>query len=363
MQDILERWAPKSIAWEKDNVGLAVGSPRWAVRGILVALDVTEQTIAEAEKRRTNLLVSHHPLLFRPVRTIDPDTHTGRCIEALVRKKIALYSAHTNLDFTRGGTSFALASALGLQKVDFLMKSYRIQKKIATFVPSTHVDQVTKAMAAAGAGTIGNYELCSFQTEGTGTFQGNMASNPTTGKRGKLERVTEIRVEMVAPEWKLGSVISAMKEVHPYEEVAYDVFPTENISDEYGMGIVGEFERPVELKNLLALVKRSLGTRLLRFARGAKGRIKKVAACGGSGAELMGEAIRQGCDAFITADVKYHGFHDAHERITLIDAGHYETEFPVVSAVVRRLQEEFRRTGQRVPVYATRISTNPIIYT
>lgn len=362
VQDIIEQWAPKEIAWEKDNVGLAIGNPETELRGILVALDVTERTVAEAAKRRANLLIAHHPLLFRSIRSIRPGDHTGRCVEGLLRKKIALYSAHTNLDFTRGGTSFALAAAMGLQRVDFLMKSYQIQKKIVTFVPKDHVDKVMQAMTKAGAGIIGNYDMCSFRTEGTGTFRGNKASQPATGQREKFEQVSETRLEMVAPEWRVNAVVGAMKRAHPYEEVVYDILTTENVSNDYGMGIVGELDRPMELKSFLSLVRRSLGARALRHTAGTKNKIRRVAACGGSGSDLTDEAIKQGCDAFVTADVKYHSFHDAAGRITLIDAGHYETEYPVVHAVVRHLKEEFRRIKQNVPVYATRTSTNPIIY-
>ena len=362
VQDIFDQWAPKAIAWEKDTVGLAIGSPETKLRGILVALDVTERTVAEAAKRRANLLITHHPLLFRPIQSIRPDEQTGRCVESLLRKKIALYSAHTNLDFTRGGTSFALAAAMGLQSVDFLMKSYQIQKKIVTFVPKDYVDEVMQAMTKAGAGTIGNYEMCSFRTDGTGTFRGNKGSRPATGQREKFESIPEIRLEMIAPEWRVNAVVSAMKKAHPYEEVAYDILTTENISNDYGMGIVGDLHRPMELKGFLSLVKRSLGARALRHTVGPGKKIKRVAACGGSGSDLTNEAIKQQCDAFVTADVKYHSFHDATGRITLIDAGHYETEYPVVHAVVRRLKEEFRRIKQNIPVYATRTSTNPIIY-
>ena len=362
IQDIIEQWAPKAIAWEKDNVGLQIGDPAIELTGILVALDATERTIAETKRRHANLLVSHHPLLFKPIHSVTPRNDTGRCVGALIRERIALYSAHTNLDFTRGGTSFALAEALGLRDVGFLVKSYQIQKKIVTFVPPDHVKSLMQAMAEAGAGRIGNYEFCSFRTEGKGTFKGNESSHPSAGKRGVLEEVNEVRLEMLASEWDVPRVVDAMKRAHPYEEVAFDVFPTQNVSDDYGMGIVGELERPMELGALLALVKKALGIRALRHSSGPGRKVRRVAACGGSGSDLTDEAVKRGCDVFITADVKYHKFHDADGRIVLIDAGHYETEFPVVHALVRRLKQELRRSRARVPVFATRSSTNPIVY-
>ncbi len=362
IQQIIEEWAPTEIAWKQDNVGLQVGDPTARIRRILVALDVTLETIAEARRKGANLLISHHPLLFKPIYSITPATDIGRCVDALSKHGINVYSTHTNLDFTRNGTSFALAAALGLRNVEFLRMSYQIQKKIVTFVPSDHVEQVADAMAQAGAGRIGNYDNCSFRMEGTGTFHGNPKSNPTVGKRGKLEYAPEVRLEMVASEWQTNDIIQAMKQAHPYEEVAYDLYPTENQSNEYGMGVVGSLERAVELKSFLASVKRALGSRSLRCTGNLKKKIRRVAACGGSGSDLTEEAIRQGADVFVTADVKYHTFHYAAAKIALVDAGHYETEYPVIHSVVAKLKRELRKMGRQIPVYATKTSTNPILY-
>jgi len=231
---ILARWAPKDIAWERDNVGLQVGDMDAEVTGILVALDCTERVVREAKKRNANLIVTHHPLLFRPPKSITPGDSVGRCIRALVADNVALYSAHTNLDFTRGGVSFALAGALGLREVDFLHKPYRVQKKIVTFVPEEHVAKVRDAMAEAGAGVIGNYDHCSFGTIGAGSFRGNDAATPVKGERGRLEQISEVRLEMLVNQWDVSNVVRAMHAAHPYEEVAYDVYALENESKEYG---------------------------------------------------------------------------------------------------------------------------------
>ncbi len=245
IQALIESWAPREIAWERDNVGLQCGDPLAEVHRILVVLDVTEGVVAEAHRRKADLLVSHHPLLFRPVQSIHPGTPTGRCLRALIADNISLLSAHTNLDFTRGGTSFALAEALGLENVRFLHRPYRTQKKIVTFVPPSHVDAVAEAMARAGAGIIGNYERCSFRTTGTGTFQGNPSSNPAIGTRGILEEVPEVRLEMVTQQWDVDRVIRAMRDAHPYEEVAYDVFGSETPVESFGMGVIGSLPRAV----------------------------------------------------------------------------------------------------------------------
>lgn len=361
VQRIIERWAPKEIAWERDNVGLQVGSENASVRSILICLDVNEDTIEEALRRRANFIISHHPLLFRPLRSVDLHDSTGRCVSKLLKSKISLYSAHTNLDFTRGGTSFALADWLTLTRVDFLLKSYRLKRKIVTFVPPDHVDGVAEAMGKAGAGTIGNYESCSYRSQGTGTFRGNTEARPTIGKRGQLEHVQEVRLEMIVDQPNVQPVVRAMLSAHPYEEVAYDVYPLENISPDYGMGVIGDLRKPMTVLQFIRHVKKTLGATAVRYTPGASNRVRRVAACGGSGSDLTDEAIRQGADSFITADVKYHSFHDAARRILLIDAGHYETERPVVDALAKKLSTEFKRIGMKIPVYAALTSTNPIV--
>lgn len=362
IQQIMESWAPPDIAWEDDNVGLQCGSPEMSVRGIAVALDATEGVIAEARRKRANLVITHHPLLFRPLRSISPSQAAGRCIAALVQNKITLYSAHTNLDFTSGGTSFALAESLGLVDVEFLYQPYKNDKKIVTFVPESHADSMIDAMSAAGAGRIGNYERCSFQSAGTGSFLGRKGAHPVVGKRGALEEVTEHRVEMIVPARSVNTVVRALRMAHPYEEVAYDIYPLENKSARYGMGVIGTLAHPLRLAAFLSLVKRTLGARVLRWTGDPRRVIRRVAACGGSGAKLTPEAMRQNADAYVTADMKYHDFQEPESGMALIDAGHFETEYPVVGAVVRTLKKELRSREERIPVFATAATTNPVFY-
>lgn len=355
-----QQWAPAEVAWEKDNIGLQVGDDNGVVKGILVSLDVTGPVLAEALRRRTNVIISHHPLLFRPLRSITPREQAGRYVQELIRNRVHAYSAHTNLDFTRGGTSFALAGRLGLVGVDFLVKRNKLNFKVVTFVPAAQAQRVADVMAQAGAGTIGNYEQCSFRMEGTGTYRPNDGANPVVGTRGRLEKVPEVRLEMIVPRWNLAGVLSAMKQAHPYEEAAYDVYHLENHGDDSGMGVIGELKRPQPLSSFLRKIKRSLGTTALRWTGNPDRIIHRVAACGGSGADLLDEAVNQRADVFVTADVKYHGFHDADGRIALVDAGHYETELPVVHTIVERLKSHVRDRRERIPVYATTVSTNPI---
>jgi dinuclear metal center YbgI/SA1388 family protein len=362
IHQLIDGWAPAAVAWDRDNIGLQCGDPSMAVRGILVALDVTEAVIGEAVRKRANLIVSHHPLLFKPLRAVTPATVSGRCIRALARQEIAVYCAHTNLDFSQGGTSHALAEALGLIDVGFLETPYRLQKKIVTYVPAEHADAVAAAMTDAGAGRIGNYDSCSFRAPGTGTFRGNESSNPAVGSRGRLERVPEVRMEMIAPQWNVEAVLRAMAKVHPYEEPAYEVYPLENRSREFGMGVIGSLRQPVSFRTYLGRIKSSLGTGSLRWTGNPRSIVRRVAVCGGSGGDLLESAVTGGADLYVSADLKYHSFHDAADRIALVDAGHYETEIPVVRAMVLRFREEFRGRGVTIPVFATARSTNPIHY-
>ncbi|MEO8168380.1 MAG: Nif3-like dinuclear metal center hexameric protein [bacterium] len=359
---IMMAWAPKEIAWERDNIGLQVGDLKSKITGILVCLDCTEKVVAEAAKRNANLIISHHPVLFRPPKSITPVDETGRVIRALIRGNINLYSAHTNLDFTSGGTSFALAEALGLKNVEFLHKSYQVDRKIVTFVPAQFAGKIRNAMSEAGAGVIGNYDQCSFEILGSGSFSGNDQASPTIGKKKILESVEEIRLEMIVKQWDVAKVVQALKSAHPYEEVAYDIYPLQNTNAEFGMGIIGSLPKPMPLTPFLNMVKRQLSAKMLRRTEGKKKTVARVAACGGAGGELVDTAIAREADVFITADVRYHEFHHAAEEIILIDAGHFETEHLVVKAVVNKLRSEFANAEHTIPVFASTISTNPIYY-
>ncbi len=362
VHNLMTGWAPKEIAWERDNIGLQVGDMRANVTGILVCLDCTEQVVAEASKRKANLIISHHPVMFRPPKSITPADEIGRVIRALIENDINLYSAHTNLDFTRGGTSFAIAEAIGLENVEFLHQSYQVDRKIVTFVPAQFVEKVRSAMSDAGAGVIGNYDQCSYGTTGTGSFRGNKNSKPAVGKKRTFESVEEVRLEMIVKQWDVTGVVKALKASHPYEEIAYDVYPLQNTSSDFGMGIIGSLRSPMKLDPFLNLVKKQLDAEMLRRTEGRSKMVERVAACGGAGGELVDSAIAQHADVFITADVRYHDFHHANRQIVLIDAGHFETEHLVINAVVNKLNTEIGKLRQKIPVLASRISTNPIHY-
>jgi len=362
VHDILEEWAPREIAWDRDNPGLQCGSPDARVTGILVTLDVNEEVIEEAKQKRANLILSHHPLLFKPLHAVDTREPTGRCISALLGAGIGLTSVHTNVDFAPGGTSFVLAEKLGLQNAVVLRSPFRLQKKIVTFVPADHIEAVASAMAEAGAGVIGNYDNCSFRLAGRGTFRGNDAARPAVGRSGRVEQIDEIRLEVVAPGPKIDGIVRALRTAHPYEEVAYDIYPLENRSSQYGMGTIGKLTRPRTLRSFLGHVKKALGIPHLRYCGNLNQEMRLVAVCGGSGAEPLEEAVRIGADVLVSADVRYHSFQDSSGRIALVDAGHYETERPVVAVMAAVLKKEIKRRGENVPVHESSLSTNPIQY-
>jgi dinuclear metal center YbgI/SA1388 family protein len=357
-----ERWAPRDIAWEKDNPGLQAGDPDERVRGILLALDATERVVAEAVRRKTNLVVTHHPLLFRPLRSATTESLAGRILRSLMQSGINLYSVHTNLDFTRGGTSFALGTLLNLRSMQFLARPYRRSAKIVTYAPAGSVRAVAASMTAAGAGQIGNYTGCSFRTEGRGTFRGNRSSRPVVGKREQLEEVDEVRLEMMLARRDIDRVVAALRDAHPYEEPAYDVYLLENTDSGYGMGVIGELPQALTLHTFLRRLKQTLRCGALRWTGNPSGRVRKIALCGGSGSELLDEAVRHDADVFVTADVTYHRFHEAAGRIALVDAGHHETEYPVLATVASRLREFLRSEGTQIPVLMARSSTNPVAY-
>jgi dinuclear metal center YbgI/SA1388 family protein len=358
----LERWAPKEIAWDKDNVGLQVGDPEIKIKNILLSLDLKEEVIESAIKENCNLIITHHPLLFYPLKNLDfSKNKTARMIEKLVKNNITLYSAHTNLDFTKHGVSYQLAKRLLLKNLRFLKNLSDNQIKLIVFVPESHVNKVAEAIHLAGGGIISEYSHCSFRTPGTGTFKGSDESNPSVGKKGVVEFVEEFKLEVLIDNWKLNNVLRAMKDSHPYEEVAYDIYSLKNDNVNYGIGAIGELNEAMGTKDFLNFISSKLKTSTLRYINSKKKKIKTVAVCGGSCGELVDEAIKQNADAFVTADLKYHTFQDAEGKILLIDAGHYETEAPILDEIKRRL-ESFLSGNRKIKVLKYKGSTNPIVF-
>jgi dinuclear metal center YbgI/SA1388 family protein len=358
----LEEWAPKGIAWDKDNVGLQVGDPEIKIKNVLLSLDLKEEVIESAIKENCNLIITHHPLLYYPLKNLDfLKNRIARLIEKLIKNNITLYSAHTNLDFTKHGVSYQLAQRLSLKNIRFLKNLSDNQIKLAVFVPESHVNKVAEAIHQSGGGLIGEYSHCSFRTSGTGTFKGSIESNPAIGKKGVAEFVEEVKLEVLVDKWKLNQVLNVMKKVHPYEEVAYDVFPLKNENVNYGIGAIGEFTEAMDTNDFLNFISSKLKTSTLRYTNSKKKKVKTVAVCGGSCGELVDEAIKQNADTFVTADLKYHTFQDAESKILLIDAGHYETELPILDEIKKRL-ELLINENKKIKVLKFKGSTNPIVF-
>jgi dinuclear metal center YbgI/SA1388 family protein len=358
----IENWAPKEIAWEKDNVGLQVGNTHNKVKNILICLDINEKVIEEALNKNCNLIISHHPLLFNPLRKIDiANDRNSQLIGDLIKNDITLYSAHTNLDYTKDGVSFKLAEKLGLRNISFLVNLKSNQYKLSVFAPMECADKIADAMFNAGGGIIGEYSRCSFMSKGSGTFMGSPASNPARGRIGEFVSADEVKLEIVVDRWKLNSVLSALKEVHPDEEPAYDLSPLHNPNLNYGIGATGELKEEMNPDVFLDHVSRTLNINNLRFTNGIKKKIQKVAVCGGSGSEYIKNAFNEKCDAFITADLKYHAFGDAEGKILLVDAGHYETEIFSLDEIKKRISAHLD-DAEDIKVYLYSGSTNPVIF-
>lgn len=358
--NFIEGWAPPQIAWQKDNVGLQVGALSDRLENAILCLEVTHEVISEAVKRKCNLIISHHPLLFSPLKKIDTDRdQISQLTQLLLKNNITLLSFHTNLDFTSDGVSFALAKKLELTNIRFLVNQKENQSKLVVFVPENVVEKVSSALFEAGAGKIGEYEKCSFRSNGKGTFKGSEVSNPAVGEKNKFETVEEIRLEVVVDDWNLGKAITAIKTTHPYEEPAFDIYPLKNENKKYGFGAIGTLKTPMKEKEFLAHVSDKLKT-AVRFVPGKGKTVSTVAVCGGSGSELLKEAIAKKADAFVTANIKYHAFHDANKNILLIDAGHYETEIHILPEIKIRLAKYLRSNNEKSKVFLFGKTTSPI---
>jgi dinuclear metal center YbgI/SA1388 family protein len=336
-----------------------IGRPSDPFTNVLVALDLTAEVAEEAVRKHADLIVTHHPLLFRPLRTLTPSTRAGALALMLAQNNVALYAAHTNLDSVPWGVNFSLAAQLGLTDVQVLSPLKESLTNITIFVPNDHTEQVATAMHSAGGGTFTKYDTCSFRSEGTGTFRGRNGAQPFIGSVGVTEQVKESRLEMLAEHWKVNDVVAAMLKAHPYEEVAYTVTPLKNSNTEYGLGAIGTLPKAVPQRTFLAMVKKRLGCKVLRYSGNADS-IRRVAVCGGSGSEFIRDAAAQKADAMVTADVKYHTFQDHEEDLLLVDAGHYETESGVLDVLRSTIAGILAGKGHKGKVFITQHSTNPV---
>lgn len=331
---------PPVLAEEWDNVGLQVGDPEAAVTHVAVSLDPSPVAVDAALRLGAQVLICHHPLIFRPLKQVTSRDETGRLITKVLREGLAVVAAHTNLDRAGNGLNDWLALQLGLEATAPLELPGGLLFKLVVFVPLEHADAVAEALFAAGAGRVGAYDRVSFRSPGTGGFRPSAAAQPFIGQSGQDETVEEFRLEVLVPKESLGRVLARLVKAHPYEEVAYDVVPLENSRHDIGLGRIGRWPQPLPLADAVQKVKAALGADTVRIAGHCKGDVKKIAVCGGSGASLLHAAARQGADLLVTGDVGYHDARKAEELgIGLVDAGHFATEHIVVEHLGQALKK------------------------
>ena len=354
----LQQLAPPDYQESYDNAGLITGHPSWTCKGILVALDAIEPVIDEAISRGCNLVVAHHPILFRGLKKITGSNYVERTIIKAIQHDIAIYAIHTNLDNVQPGVSGKMAAMLGLQKVQVLDQKRGVLKKLYTFVPMEQAPGVRDALFSAGAGHIGNYSECSFNVAGEGTFRPGEHTDPFVGETGRRHVEKEIRMEVIFPAFLEKAVVDALLRSHPYEEVAYDIISLDNAHQGVGSGVAGELPETLSETDWLARLKDVFRVSVIRHTSLSGRGIRKVALCGGAGSFLISKALDIGADAFVTADLKYHEFFDADGRILIADIGHFESEQFTIDLLHEYLVQKFTNFA----VLKTSLNTNPVNY-
>ncbi len=356
--NLIEEKAPIALQESYDNAGLIVGNASTEIRGVLVCIDVTEEVIDEAIQANLNLIISHHPLIFRGLKQITGKNEEQRCVIKAIKNDVAIYAAHTNIDNVLNGVNGKIAEKLGLTNIKILAPKENSLVKLITYVPVGKADELRKALFNAGAGNIGNYDECSFNSEGYGTFKAGLQANPYVGEISTQHKEPEIRLEVILPKYLINKVLQALTLSHPYEEPAYDIIPLLNEWKNVGAGIVGELEKPTNEMEFLLQLKNTFNLNTLKYTSLLNNKIKTVAVCGGSGSEFLKDAIRANADVFISGDFKYHEYFEAKNQILIADIGHFESE-----QFTKDIFYEI--ITKKIPKFAVQISkvkTNPIKY-
>ena len=356
--DCIEAFAPLAYQESYDNAGLLCGNKNMDITSALICIDSTEEVIDEAIELGCNLVIAHHPIVFKGLKKFNGANYVERVIIKAIQHNVAIYAAHTNLDNVHNGVNAKIAQKLGLVNCRVLSPQKNILKKLITFCPSDKAENVRKALFEAGAGGIGKYDECSFNSEGFGTFRAGKGTNPFVGEIGKQHKELEQRIETVFPTYLESKVLKALFSSHPYEEVAYDIYILNNEVNTLGAGMIGELENDLKEEAFLAFVKEKMHAFGIRYTALRNKPIKKVAICGGSGSFLLEVAIKAGADIFISADFKYHQFFDAENRIVIADIGHYESEQYTMELFSDLLKENFNTFA----LHLSKINTNPINY-
>ncbi len=354
----LESIAPLAYQESYDNSGLLTGNVNEEVKGILISLDVIEDIVDEAIEQGSNLIIAHHPIIFKGLKSITGKNYIERTIIKAIKNDIAIYAIHTNLDNVHNGVNKKICDKLELINTTVLAPKNAVLSKLVTFIPTKDVNKVKNSLFSAGAGNIGNYSHCSFTVVGEGEFKPNEKSNPTIGQKGTLEKVAESRVEIILPSHLANQTIQHLKDAHPYEEVAFYLNTLDNINQEIGSGMIGELKAPLEGLDFMHYLKDKMALNVVKHTRILDKEIKKVAVCGGSGSFLLSKAKSKGADIFITSDFKYHEFFDADGDIIIADIGHYESEVYTKELIYDILSENFSKFALNL----SKTVTNPISY-
>lgn len=356
--DYLEGIAPTAYQENYDNSGLLVGNPQSEITGVLISLDTTEKVVEEALKTGCNLIISHHPIVFKGLKRLTGANYVERTVLMAIRHDIALYAIHTNLDNVHVGVNKKICDKLGLTSTQILAPKPNQLRKLTTFIPRENTDAVMDAIYQTGAGQIGDYSHCSFRVSGTGTFLPNEHANPHIGARGELEKVEEDRVELIFPAHLHHKVIGALKMAHPYEQVAYYLYDLANENKEVGAGMVGQLPTPMKGDAFIAYLKEKMGLQIVKHTALPELPVEKVAVCGGAGSFLLRDAIRAGAQAFVSSDFKYHEFFDAEGKIMIADIGHYESEVFTKDLIYEILYKKF----PNIALHFSKVITNPVLY-
>jgi dinuclear metal center YbgI/SA1388 family protein len=354
----LETIAPLSLQESYDNSGLLTGNVNDDITGVLITLDTTEEVVMEAVKKKANLIISHHPFIFKGIKKLTGTNYVEKTLIKAIKNDIAVYALHTNLDNVQHGVNDALSRKLNLKNCKILKVMNEQLMKLVTFVPLEYSEKVQQSLFNAGAGHIGNYDNCSFTIQGTGSYRAGENTKPFRGEKTKMHYEPEIRIETVFPKYLKSNIINALISAHPYEEVAYDIYTLNNVFQKTGAGIVGELEPEQNIYEFLKFVKNKLNAQMIKHTEVLKKNVKKIAICGGSGSFLLQDAVNEKADVFISSDFKYHDYFDADKRIMIIDAGHYETEQFTKELIFDLLIKKFNTFA----CYLTEINTNPINY-
>ncbi len=355
--EYLESFAPISLQEDYDNAGLLVGSKQDECTGIITTLDVTEELVLEAVKKNCNLIVAHHPIIFRGLKKLNGSNYVERTVISAIKNNIAVYAIHTNLDNVISGVNKKIAEKLQLQDLQVLSPKENILKKLVTFSPKKNAEELRNVLFKTG-GKLGNYTECSFNVEGSGTFKAGDGAVPYVGEIGKRHEENETRIEIIFESYLQKEMIKNLKEAHPYEEVAYDIYPLNNQIDGTGSGLIGNLNQPASELELLSILKLEFNLDVIRHSPFVNKNIKKIAVCGGAGSFLISTAIASGADAYITSDVKYHEFFDADSKILLADIGHFESEQFTIDLLADILKQKFLNFA----VLKTEVKTNPVNY-